>query len=97
MTAAWEPPRVLNEITHSAIDAAFIMAQMKHNGRTPASAQMSDGERLAILMEEVGEVARELTYDSGGNKDKIVRELIQVAAMAAGWAEVAENQAPASQ
>lgn len=31
----------------------------------------SDGERLAILMEEVGEVAHELTYDAGVNIESI--------------------------
>jgi NTP pyrophosphatase (non-canonical NTP hydrolase) len=51
----------------------------------------SGPERLAILVEEVGEVAHELTYDSSGDRDKLVKELIQVAAMAASWVEYLEG------
>lgn len=47
-----------------------------------------DGFRLAILVEEVGEVAKELTYDhqDEGQPDRLRQELIQVGAMAATWA-----------
>jgi hypothetical protein len=47
----------------------------------------------------VGEVAHELTYDQGGpgvgrfDKDRLVKELIQVAAMAASWIEQLEGSA----
>jgi NTP pyrophosphatase (non-canonical NTP hydrolase) len=57
----------------------------------------SQSDRLAILVEEVGEVAHELTYDQGGpgvgryDRDKLVKELIQVAAMAASWIEHLEG------
>jgi NTP pyrophosphatase (non-canonical NTP hydrolase) len=53
---------------------------------TPAWPYMSDKDRLVILVEEVGEVARAMTYDEG-NEIKLLEELIQVAAMALMWAE----------
>lgn len=56
----------------------------------------TNGDRLAILVEEVGEVAHELTYDQGGADScrvELVKELIQVAAMAASWVEYLEGRA----
>jgi hypothetical protein len=79
----------LSGLTLDAIAAEYIRAHVKHGGHTPKSQHMSDGERLAILGEEFGEVCRALTYDNG-NPDKLVAELIQVAAMAAAWVEYAE-------
>jgi hypothetical protein len=51
----------------------------------------------ARLQAAVGRVAHELTYDQGGpgvgegDRDKLVIELIQVAAMAASWVEALEG------
>ena len=66
------------------------------NGNGPGTihAWQSGYQRLAILVEEVGEVAHELTYDQGGRdgrRDELVKELIQVAAMAASWIEHLEG------
>lgn len=45
-------------------------------------------EKLPILMEEVGEVANALTYDGPRDSAAVLRdELIQVAAVAAAWAD----------
>lgn len=44
----------------------------------------SPGEKLAILVEEVGEVARAMTYDNGSAQN-LREELQQVAAMALSW------------
>ena len=85
MSEATIPRLVLSEITLSAIQAEATRAHLKHGE------QYSSGERLAILVEEVGEVAHELTYDQSGDRDKLVRELIQVAAMAASWVEFLEG------
>lgn len=49
--------------------------------QTPCNPAMPDGERLKILVEEVGEVARAMTYDEG-DPDQLDKELIQVATMA---------------
>jgi NTP pyrophosphatase (non-canonical NTP hydrolase) len=44
---------------------------------------MTNGDRLAIVVEEIGEVARAMTYDQ--DPLNLERELIQVAAMVAMW------------
>ena len=91
----------LSPITISAINAATIHAQVKHGDRSYLGNSLTTTERLAGLMEEVGEVARALTYDGGGrdgehpgDKDKVVKELLQVASVAACWAEWLDNQPP---
>lgn len=56
---------------------------------------MNDYERLAVLMEEVGEAAREvltgegrrLARDTEGTDEALCAELIQVAAVACAWVE----------
>ena len=58
---------------------------------TCASREMPAGDKLAVLMEEVGEVARAMSEASGAANDKhgvhLREELIQVAAVATAWAE----------
>jgi NTP pyrophosphatase (non-canonical NTP hydrolase) len=82
---------VLSDLTLSAIQAEATGAHAKHGDRSMLGEHYTPHERLAILMEEVGEVAHELTYDQDGDRDKLVRELIQVAAMAATWVEHLEG------
>lgn len=53
-----------------------------HPGRTPAHAVVDDGLRLAILMEEVGEVARDVCEGREPTK-----ELVEVAAVCVAWLE----------
>lgn len=55
-----------------------------HNTPMTDTQTMMDWERLAILVEEVGEVGGELTYDKG-TEDGLLKELIQVAAVAVMW------------
>lgn len=69
-----------------AVDNEFGRAFDKHRGQTPRSWSVGDSTSLVVLVEEVGEVARAMTYDEG-DADKLVAELIQVAAMAAAWAD----------
>lgn len=60
---------------------------------TCACPSMDDGLRLAVLTEEVGEVARELCEYASGNRSSaefrknLVAELTQVAAVAVAWIE----------
>lgn len=64
----------------------IVDAINKHSvDRTPLSDGLTEVEKLCILMEEVGEVARCLTYDHRGTRDQLIGELIQVAAMATMW------------
>jgi hypothetical protein len=88
------PALVLSDITLSAIQAEATRAHLKHGEHSMLGPARTNTERLAILVEEVGEVAHELTYDQGGaesRRDELVKELIQVAAMAASWVEFLEG------
>lgn len=60
--------------------------QRLHAGSTPAD-HIGDGMRLAILVEEVGEVANELQAQEGVDSVAVARELSQVAAVAVSWLE----------
>lgn len=69
----------------------------KHHGegwRSPASADCSDETRLAILIEEVGEVANALNERRVGKPFDLLAELVQVAAVAAAWAESLAGEGP---
>lgn len=60
----------------------FKRAIEKHGvSKTPANPIMTNGDRIIILVEEVGEVARAMTYDEG-NPEEAIKELHQVATMA---------------
>lgn len=81
----------LSSLTLNAIAAEYVRAHIKHSGHTPKSIHMSDGERLTVLVEEIGEVARAITYDNA-DLDNLIKELIQVAAMSGAWAEFAMGE-----
>lgn len=60
-------------------------AVAKHGiDQTPANNRMDPKEKLVILVEEVGEVARAMTYDEASGT-RLREELLQVAAMAGAW------------
>lgn len=98
---------VLSELTLDAIQAEATRAHLKHGENSMLGAGQTDDRRLAILTEEVGEVAKELNdaairqsaYPSTAaavgtlDRDALVKELIQVAAMAATWIEALEGGA----
>lgn len=82
----------LSPATLAAVNAEFNRAVRKHGyDRTPATTQLTDGEKLPLLGEEFGEVCRAMTYDEG-DPDKLDAELIQVATMAAAWYEGRQAQ-----
>lgn len=58
---------------------------------TCASITMSPHVKLAVLMEEVGEVATELCEPSRLSAVKLRNELIQVAAVCVAWLESMEG------
>lgn len=79
-------PSALSELTVTTVEAEAIRAHLKHGRHSMMNPAMDMGERLAILVEEVGEVAHAMTYDV--NKlPELRKELIQVAAMALSWFE----------
>lgn len=71
-------------------------AHVKHGKNSMEDRPWYDSTRLPILVEEVGEVARVLNEWTLGNINDIEAqvcikaELIQVAAMAAAWADGAD-------
>jgi hypothetical protein len=77
--------------------AEYDRAKAKHGENTLDGALSNDLMRLAALVEEVGEVAHELTYDAAGfalATDEAARvkrlrtELVQVANVAITWASI---------
>jgi len=75
---------------YSDVAAERLRAHTKHGaaGNSREWQPWTDNEWLPILMEELGEVAHELTYDSGDPqtlRTRLRKELIQVAAMATAW------------
>jgi hypothetical protein len=90
------PGRILSDLTLAAIQAEATRAHLRHGEISMLGAKHTDCDRLAILVEEVGEVARELCEHKLGNsgpdhKAKLAGELIQVAAMACSWVEQLEG------
>lgn len=65
-----------------------LRAHAKHSARGQSAEQLhhNDPRWLPILVEEVGEVAREIC-DHGYDRTHLRDELIQVAAMAQAWAD----------
>lgn len=80
-------PASVSMLTLTAIQAESIRAHIKHGEHSMLNPAMSNYERLAILMEEVGEVAHELTYDQPDSKERLEKELIQVGSVVASWLE----------
>lgn len=66
-------------------------AHAKHGDKSTEAAAPDDMKRLRILLEEVGEVAREFNeadiHDRAVDLSSLRTELIQVAAMATAWAD----------
>jgi len=52
--------------------------------QTPLNPEMSNREKALIIVEEVGEIARALTYD-GVNKENLKEEIVQAATMLIAW------------
>lgn len=81
-----EEADVLDEIL-----AERIRAHEKHGATSMESATPTAARRLSILVEEVGEVAKEFNDAEHELRpvdlEKLRKELIQVAAMAASWAD----------
>jgi hypothetical protein len=77
-----------DDLTVNALQATMVAAIAKHGwDRTPLNPEQDDyADNLPILVEEIGEVARAMTYDNG-NPDDLVKELLQTAAMALAWVQ----------
>ena len=88
--------RVLSDITLSAVQAEATRAHLLHGENSMLSGGSdANDRRYRILGEEFGEVGRELNDAETGerppDRDKLVKELLQVAAMALSWVEALEG------
>lgn len=67
------------------LNARREKAHEKHGDNSIESVNCDDPAWLAILTEEVGEVAHALTYDSNSDPTALASELLDVAAVAVAW------------
>jgi NTP pyrophosphatase (non-canonical NTP hydrolase) len=76
----------------SEVKAERARAHAKHGEKSMEAAPWTAERRLRILLEELGEVAKEFNDADLDNRepdaDAVRKELIQVAAMAGAWADV---------
>lgn len=78
----------ITAISQATIEDTMAEAQRactKHGSHTPRNLDMPRQEKLPILVEELGEVARCITYDRE-HAGELYEELIQLATMALMWA-----------
>lgn len=75
----------ISTASSSGIAAALHERELAHtkHGVNSIEGVKDDNARLAILVEEVGEVANALTYD--GNREHLLKELAQVMGVAWAW------------
>jgi hypothetical protein len=84
----------LSALTLDAVQAEAVRAYLKHGDMSLLNPEVPWSLKLAALMEEVGEVAHELTYDCEGGsgvRERLVQELLQVASVALSWVESLEG------
>lgn len=79
----------INEVLHfdiaDEILAARKLAHEKHGDSSMEVVALSDLRMLSILVEEVGEVAHEMTYDAVSGGAGLRDELVDVAVVAIAW------------
>lgn len=74
----------------------FEAAKRKHPGHTFDLPEVPDGDKYWALAEEVGEVAAALTYDNSddtGHKAELIKEIVQVGALAIAWMVAIDKEA----
>lgn len=72
------------------IGQARIRAHAKHGAQSIEAITPADPRWLSILVEEIGEVSHELTYDADGD---LRAELIDVLAVATAWVAAIDRHA----
>ncbi|MGO1049189.1 hypothetical protein [Crossiella sp. CA198] len=76
----------------AAVGAERVRQRAKHGVHAPDSPSMNNHERLVVLVEEVGEIARAMSHD--GTLAGLCSELTQVAAVVLAWLDaLAEDPA----
>jgi hypothetical protein len=85
-----------HNVTREVWEARY-RAHAKHGANSIEGVAADSPAWLSILVEEVGELAHELTYDSGGDRATLRRELIDVAAVVSAWIDALDNAAAAKE
>lgn len=91
--------------THEVLDEVDTerrrQEDLKLEGRfthTCADSELTPSEKVAVLAEEFGEVAHEVTESIGNHSEldltALRKELIQVAAVAVAWVECLDREMP---
>lgn len=76
---------------YTEIEQARAKAHAKHGDNSIEGIDAADPRWLSILVEEIGEVSHELTYDATGS---LRAELIDVLAVASAWLDALDGRAP---
>lgn len=76
---------VFGERWYGEIIAARRKAHAKHGDNSIESVAIDDLQMLAILAEEFGELAHELTYDTTNGPGAKRAELIDIASVVTAW------------
>lgn len=81
------------------VDERERQDRLKDQGRfkyTCSDPEMTHPERLAVLVEEVGEAGHEVNEAIGGHRpldlQKLRKELVEVAAVTVAWIEAVERE-----
>lgn len=85
---------LMSSAVWSEIVQARLAAHKKHGDQSIEAAAAGDPRWLPILVEEVGEVAHELTYDAAGS---VRAELIDVLAVASAWVDALDRRRAVSE
>ena len=75
---------------YSEVHRERIRAHAKHADRSIEALDPSDPDWLAVLVEEVGEVAKAI-IENGQNSGMTREELVQVAAVTCAWIEAIDR------
>lgn len=77
---------MIAQTTFDEVALARMDADLKHGANGIEQLPPHSDKWLAILVEEVGEAAHALTYDSGDEfGDELIAELIDIASVATAW------------
>lgn len=85
----------IDDLTFSAIQAENYRSQALHGVNAMINPGVGDAQSILILLEEVGEVGKALAEKQPN--EELVKELIQVATMAAAWAQKRDQNGPESE
>lgn len=76
--------QTLTYLTFGFITRERARQQLLHPGKTLDIPTMPDEQRITIMIEEIGEVARAM---QDGDREQVFNEVVQVATLSVAWLE----------